>query len=428
MINLSDNEKISAAVRWLKGKGLKGMAPPKGMSLSDVKVQNIRQIKRVIYYNAPVSRQRITDELGLTLPSITTAVSAMLADGTLEELLPARHTASAGGGRQVHLLDFRSNAYYAVGVEVGPYRTTLAITDLRGHVRCEEIIPVAPADYGAMLDYLCSAIDRLVRRSELEPARIYGIGVGFPGFIDNKTGITRSANRRQWIHKPLMQDLHDRLTLPVWADNNARMRAVGREMFSSSRAPGTFAYFFVSKGLACPLMIENLLYSGHRASAGEIGHNVILPGGPVCPTCGKRGCLEAVSSESAILLAAAQAAGERKSAMLAQMLADHGELSTELLLEAQRQGDAAVCDILRSAVAYLGMEIANIFNFISPSLITVDGLIFENQVNRDGLMRAVHQNLFGLTPDEAKVEFLPFNKMSGAYGAAAFVVRNCLLG
>ena len=204
----------------------------------------------------------------------------------------------------------------------------------------------------------------------------HGIGVGFPGFIDNKTGITRSANRRQWIHKPLMQDLHDRLTLPVWADNNARMRAVGREMFSSSRAPGTFAYFFVSKGLACPLMIENLLYSGHRASAGEIGHNVILPGGPVCPTCGKRGCLEAVSSESAILLAAAQAAGEGKSAMLAQMLADHGELSTELLLEAQRQGDAAVCDILRSAVAYLGMEIANIFNFISPSLITVDGLIF----------------------------------------------------
>lgn len=402
------------------------MADSKGMNLSDVKVRNIRQIKRVIYYNAPISRQEITDELGLTLPSITTAVSAMLADGTLEELLPPR-TTSSGGGRQVHLLDFRCGANYAVGAEVGPYRTTLAVTDLRGHVRCEKILRTAPDEYLEMLDYLCKAINDIILESGLAPERIYGIAVGFPGFIDDKTGVTRSANRPSWVHKPLVHDLHQRLAFPVWTDNNARMRAVGREMFADSRVPSTFAYFFVSKGMACPLMIENLLYSGHRASAGEIGHNVILPGGPVCPKCGKKGCLEALSSESAILSQAAKAVKKGTSPTLSRMLAEGARLTTETLLEAQRLKDPAVCDIMRDAMSYLGVEIANIFNFISPSLITVDGLLFENRQNRDDLLRVAHQNLYGLTPDEAKLEFLPYNQMAGAYGAAAFVVRRCLL-
>lgn len=402
------------------------MADAKGMSLSDVKIRNIRQIKRVIYYNAPVSRQQITDELGLTLPSITTAVSTMLAEGVLEELVPTRAAAPCGG-RQVHLLDFRCEANYAVGVEVGPYRTTLAITDLRGHVRCEKVLPVAPDAYEEMLAFLCQSVNDLVAVSGLDKAKIYGIAVGFPGFIDDKTGVTRSAIRPTWVNKPILHDLHQRLEFPVWTDNNARMRAVGRELFAASRVPSTFAYFFVSKGVACPLMIENLLYSGHRASAGEIGHNVIVPGGRVCPACGKEGCLEAVSSESAILAEARQAAAKGESSLLADMLVRHGTLNTELLLQAQREGDAVVCHIMEHAVSYLGIEIANIFNFISPSLITVDGLIFENEENRRTLLNVVHKNLFGLTADEVKLEFLPYNKMAGAYGAAAFVIRRCLL-
>lgn len=403
------------------------MADAKGMSLSDVKVRNIRQIKRVIYYNAPVSRQQITDELGLTLPSITTAVSTMLAEGVLEELVPPRASTAPSGGRQVHLLDFRCEANYAVGAEVGPYRTTLAITDLRGHARCERVLPVAPDAYEEMLDFLCRSVNDLVAASGLNKERIYGIAVGFPGFIDDKTGVTRSANRPTWINKPFVHDLHQRLEFPVWTDNNARMRAVGRELFASSRAPSTFAYFFVSKGVACPLMIENLLYSGHRASAGEIGHNVIVPGGPVCPTCGKKGCLEAVSSESAILAQARRAAGNGASPLLKSMLTRHGALTTELLLQAQQEGDPVVCRIMENAVSYLGIEIANIFNFISPSLITVDGLIFENEENRRTLLNVAHKNLFGLMASEAKLESLPYNKMAGAYGAAAFVIRRCLL-
>lgn len=134
-----------------------------------------------------------------------------------------------------------------------------------------------------------------------------------------------------------------------------------------------------------------------------------------------------MSSESAILAQARRAAGNGASPLLKSMLTRHGALTTELLLQAQQEGDPVVCRIMENAVSYLGIEIANIFNFISPSLITVDGLIFENEENRRTLLNVAHKNLFGLMASEAKLEFLPYNKMAGAYGAAAFVIRRCLL-
>ena len=54
-----------------------------------------------------------------------------------------------------------------------------------------------------------------------------------------------------------------------------------------------FAYFFVSFGVACQMIIDGKVLYGQSAAAGEIGHTVVQRNGPVCPTCGNRGCLPA---------------------------------------------------------------------------------------------------------------------------------------
>ncbi|NMA67083.1 MAG: ROK family transcriptional regulator [Clostridiaceae bacterium] len=389
------------------------MARNKGASLFNLKLLNQLQIRRVIYYNGPLTRQQIANELGVSLPTVTTNVAAMLADGLLTEYEGESTTSHAG--RRPQLVDFNADSRFAVGLEFGPYGAFACVTNLRGRILYKKELSSPSKNYERMLIDVSTQCQMIIRESKVPPHQVLGIGVGLPGFIDSQRGTVRTGLYSSWADRELAADLRRQTYLPVWIDNNARMRTYWREMFSGRDTPSTFVYLFVSKGIACPLMIKNDILAGKHASAGEIGHTTILPDGPICPTCGRKGCLESLSSEAAIL---------------AQVQATLGHDTTwdiQKVLMAQRQGNSTVCDIMKQAVGYLGLAAANIFNFISPNLLSIDGLIFENEENRKELIEVVQSNLFGLSTEEAKIEFLPHNSYSGASGAAAFVVRQSLL-
>lgn len=389
------------------------MSRNKGANLFNLKLLNQLQIRRVIYYNGPLTRQQIADELGVSLPTVTTNIAAMIADGLLTEY--EEQPLSSQVGRRPQLVDFNADARYAVGLEFGPYGAFGCITNLRGKIIYKKELSSPSRNYERMLMDVSTQCQMMIRESKVPPHQVLGIGVGFPGFIDSRRGTVRTGLYSSWADRELADDLRKHTYLPVWIDNNARMRTYWREMFSGRDTPSTFVYLFVSKGIACPLMIKNDILAGKHASAGEIGHTTILPGGPICPTCGRKGCLESLSSEAAILAQVRDALGQ-----------DKGWDIHKVLL-AQRQKNRTVCQIVKQAVGYLGLAAANIFNFISPNLLSIDGLIFENEENRKELIEVVKNNLFGLSIDEANIEFLPHDPYSGASGAAALVVRKSLL-
>ena len=385
----------------------------KGSSLVSVKALNRLQIRRAIYYNAPLTRQQIADELGVSLPTVTTSIAKMLAEGLLMEY--DGEGASPLGGRKPQLVDFQPDAYYAAGLEFGPYGTRACVTDLRGTVRCRKELAAPGKNYDKMLTELGEQLRELLSWAAVPRERLLGLGVGISGFVDGQRGMVRTGLYASWADRPLAADLQARTGLPTWIDNNVRMRTFWRELFSRRDIPSNFVYLFVAKGIACPLMLKNDIVAGKQAAAGELGHTTILPGGPVCPVCGRRGCLEAIASETAILERVQQALGKKEYPHIRQVL------------DAQRAGEPTVCGILREAVYYLGLSVANIFNFLSPGLVCIDGLLFGNPANQQELARVIRENLFGLAPEEARIEFLPHDPYTGAYGAAACVVRKSLL-
>ena len=126
------------------------MQTEKGASLVQIKALNRRQLRRAIYRQGPVARNRLARELGVSLPTVTTSVAAMLEEGLLTET-PDEAAPGSLGGRPAMLVDFRPEAGFAVGVELGPYGTHACLTDLRGTVRCQTQGPPPPADYNQML-------------------------------------------------------------------------------------------------------------------------------------------------------------------------------------------------------------------------------------------------------------------------------------
>lgn len=98
------------------------MQTEKGASLVQIKALNRRQLRRAIYRQGPVARNRLARELGVSLPTVTTSVAAMLEEGLLTET-PDVTAPGSLGGRPAMLVDFRPEAGFAVGVELGPYGT-----------------------------------------------------------------------------------------------------------------------------------------------------------------------------------------------------------------------------------------------------------------------------------------------------------------
>ena len=61
----------------------------RGNNLPRVKISNQSSILRMIYHCGPIKRAEIAERLGLTLPTITTNINSMIADGIGEYANPS---------------------------------------------------------------------------------------------------------------------------------------------------------------------------------------------------------------------------------------------------------------------------------------------------------------------------------------------------
>ena len=210
-------------------------------------------------------------------------------------------------------------------------------------------------------------------------------------------------------------------------ENNVRARAIGADLFDRSAVAEPFAYFFVSYGVSCQMIIGNKVLYGQSAAAGEIGHTVVQRGGPVCPTCGNKGCLEALAGERAVLQRCREAmlAGERT--RLNELCDNPATLTMDHVLRAQELGDPVVGAIIDDVIDYLGMSLANTINLISPKIVVLDGRMLDTPKNRELILKAVKRNMFLVHVDRTRFLMLPYDPDRGARGAAAVVVRELML-
>ena len=148
---------------------------------------------------------------------------------------------------------------------------------------------------------------------------------------------------------------------------------------------------------------------------------VIQPDGPVCPTCGSRGCLESVAGETAVLRDCRELLRAGKAPVLRQLAGDAPDIRQ--ILAAQQAGDPDVRRVMDRAVEYLGFAVAGVVNLISPAQVLIEGYLFRIPENRERLLSAARAHFYGLNAREVAIRFLPFDHFGGARGAAAAVIE-----
>ena len=395
----------------------------KGSNLERIRNVNVNAILDVIYEYGPISRTEIAERLSLTPPAITLNVAPFIESGLLYEIQSNQKDSNRTLGRPRVLLDFKADAFYTIGVDIGPFATYACLVDIRGNVMLEEEHPVCPSDYDSALDHIASVVNGILSKGIVPRERILSACLGIPGFVDTSAGILRYGSVSKWRNKSIASDVTKLIGIPCLIENNARCRALSVEMFGHEHLPDTYVFLFIAKGIGCQLKIGKRAYTGAGVAAGEIGHMVLDRKGPLCPTCGNHGCLEAFSSEVSIKNNCIAMVESGRETLLTSICPDPRNLTIKDILEAERMGDREVCRIMEDAMVNLGIAMANAINLLSPPLVLVDGYVMKVPRNAGLFMSSVQENLFGVGMSDVEIRFVEFNKFRTAHGAAARAIR-----
>ena len=106
-------------------------------------------------------------------------------------------------------------------------------------------------------------------------------------------------------------------------------------------------------GVGGGIMIDGSLHGGAFGVAGELGHQTIVPDGPLCG-CGNRGCVEALTRADVL----ASLAGKEYS---------RGGL------RGSGRGEERSLAAIRQVAEYLGIGLANVVTLLGPDRIIIGG-------------------------------------------------------
>lgn len=206
--------------------------------------------------------------------------------------------------------------------------------------------------------------------AELE---ISAVGIGFGGPVDLSSGrIRRSHQRSGWDGMPLGEILAARLGLVTYLANDANAGGLGEALFGAARKARSLLYVNVGTGIGGAIVLEGRIHTGATSTAGEIGHCVLLPDGPKC-TCGKRGCLEALSSGTALERRAKESLAQAGGPDSALRAIPADDLTGRDVGRAAARGDALALKAVEEAAHFLGMGLANAVNLVDPEVVVLGG-------------------------------------------------------
>jgi predicted NBD/HSP70 family sugar kinase len=199
------------------------------------------------------------------------------------------------------------------------------------------------------------------------------------------------------------------LRIPIYIDNDVNTLTVSERWLGSGLLVDNFLVITVGRGIGLGIVLNGQIYRGKSGGAGEFGHIVVNPNGPLC-SCGKRGCLESYLGDRALLAAARQ-----------EVSPDIRDIDD--LVSRAGNGEAGAVKVLSRAGALLGQQVANLVNIFDPKLIIISGEgIRMGEVFFNTLRIAFHEYVMPGLAEDTEIRIAAWGNDVWARGAASLVI------
>jgi glucokinase len=310
----------------------------------------------------------------------------------------------------------------AIGVDIGGTKVAVGLVNLAGKIVAHSRTRMAArgtAEEG--LRAVVQAIDGLMRDRRAKAAS--GIGMSVPGWVDSARGTLLSAtNIPCWKDFPLARRVAQRYGLRTRIANDANVAALAEAMWGAGTGYGNVFYVTLGTGIGTGIVRGGRIYQGRTGAAGEGGHVTIDFRGPLCG-CGKRGCIEAYASGTAIGKRARERLIEHGSGQSQMVSLAEGKIeavTSEIVGKAAARKDRLAIEVLNEAAERLAIWLGNVIELLEPDVIVVGGGVGHLMMSRVANIRGA-LDLWAINPRWREIPIVEarYRAESAMVGAAA---------
>ena len=308
---------------------------------------------------------------------------------------------------------------YYIGIDLGGTFIKGGIVDDTGNILISDKVPTeSEKGAGRVALNIANLGKSLLEKLNLTVSDMVGVGIGVPGMIDSGKGEVVYSNNLQWEHFLIGEEVEKLIGLPVKIANDANVAALGETKFGCGKDYNSTVMLTLGTGVGGGIVLDGKLVEGNRSAGAELGHSVIVAGGEQC-TCGRKGCLEAYASATALIR-------DTKRAMLANKDSKMWEIGSIDNVSGKTAFDYMECDsaakaVVENYIEKLGVGITNLANELRPEAVILGGgVCAQGDTLIKPLQAFVDKEIFaGKKGPQVKLVTATLENSAGLLGAAA---------
>lgn len=266
---------------------------------------------------------------------------------------------------------------YLISVDFGGTKILTALLDSK-HKIVARLKVATDASKGKMfmIKTLAGAIQKILEEAKLKEADIKAICIGIPGSVNPYTGEIGIAPNLGITKFNFREAIAKYFSIPVLIENDVNLGALGVVNFELKGQGKNAMFVFVGTGIGGALFFDGKIYRGSNNFAGEIGHMIVQPNGPVCG-CGKKGCFEAIAGRLAIVREIKKDLKKKPKGVLKQYALNKKQIKSKALAAAVKKNDPIALKHVDNACRVIGQTLASVTTLLNLDLIVLGGGVVE---------------------------------------------------
>lgn len=305
----------------------------------------------------------------------------------------------------------------SIGVDIGGTKTLgLALTG-SGEIIVQETRPT-PQNSDQIVECVATLFHSLA--NQLRTYRVSALGIGVAGLVDKNGQLHRAPNLADADGLKLQRSIEPLINVPVYVDNDANCAARAELIRGAARNVEQALLVTLGTGIGGAVISDGKVARGAEGMAGEPGHMLVDPNGPIC-ACGMQGCWESYASGTGLVNLATQAVSAgRLSAIVEDVGGEVEKITGEHVTAAARKGDEEAIRVIDAYSWWVAVGLANCAALIDPEIIILGGgLIEEWELWGPRVRTAFDQLLIGASQRATvRIEPAAAGELAGALGAA----------
>ncbi|MDD2403043.1 MAG: ROK family protein [Victivallaceae bacterium] len=374
-----------------------------------------KDLLKILLERKTLTRQEFGTLTGARPATILEAVDELKKCGIIAE--PGRNSKKTG--RKSPQLTLNPDSTWVIGIDFQVKKTIGTIIDAQGKICSKLTIPAGKRrSLEECRSEIADVIRKLLNENRAHCEKLKAIGFADPGMVDVNNGISlKAVNIPGWENADTAAWLRKEFGLPSFIFPAESVIIYMEYRNKLPKPPQSIFHLGTGDGIGGGFIKNGEIFSGSFHRAMEIGHIIIMPGGPVCQ-CGNRGCLEALAGESGILRRINEAIKSGVDTSL-----DTANFSIAHFAECVKHDKLAKI-IAAEVCTYIGSALAVITTLLNPELIVISGeLTAIGSVLPETVKRVLSQNCFPGVVMDLKLEISALPPDVTACGAA-LLARN----